>query len=370
MTSVRDAITAARSTLRANPGITEAQARQAVIDPVLESLGWDRQNLSEWLPEMKLDGIGNVDYALRSTSKPGEPRPMVFIEAKRPGSLSAAGQKQLFEYATNRGVPLLVLTDGDIWDFYYSPGTGLPEDRKFLSLRITADGIDETADELSTYLSRDRVVRDDAAAEAAYQRLREIQGHSIARAQLADAWAHLLSDPDSIVHDALSEETERISGYRPSADDLSEFLADAAQPAPAVQRRTRKARTKPARAVSVGKTPATRLTSASVGGTLITADSGRQVAAKAAGAVEDARPGTLERFEGNQVLRQTELRKLPAENQKFYKEIERHEGWYLRVQASTAGLCKTVRALASSAGVDVDLHVTGAGGSPNRPPTS
>ena len=46
--------------------------------------------------------------------------PLVFIEAKRLGNVDYRAEGQLFGYAVNRGVPFLILTDGNVWDFYLS----------------------------------------------------------------------------------------------------------------------------------------------------------------------------------------------------------------------------------------------------------
>ena len=63
-------------------------------------------------PEYAVEG-GFVDYALLDRSKP-----RVFVEAKRKGAISADGEDQLFRYAAHQGVPLLVLTDGNVWALY------------------------------------------------------------------------------------------------------------------------------------------------------------------------------------------------------------------------------------------------------------
>ena len=59
---------------------------------------------------------GWVDYALL----PEGGGPLVFIEAKGLGRVDIAGEEQLFRYAVNKGVPFLILTDGDLWDFSIS----------------------------------------------------------------------------------------------------------------------------------------------------------------------------------------------------------------------------------------------------------
>ena len=84
----------------------EAQVKSAVVLPVLRELGWDDADPNAFKPEFAVDRRF-VDYALLDH---GNPR--VFIEAKHVGAKVGKGEDQLFGYASNRGVPLLVLTNG------------------------------------------------------------------------------------------------------------------------------------------------------------------------------------------------------------------------------------------------------------------
>ena len=109
----------------------EAQVKQAVIIPILRGLDWDDTNPAEFVPEYSVDN-GLVDYALCGTTD----NPLVFIEAKRLDGADHKGVEQLFRYANNRGVPLLILTDGKTWDFYLSMAEGLPADRRFNRMEL------------------------------------------------------------------------------------------------------------------------------------------------------------------------------------------------------------------------------------------
>lgn len=120
----------AASRLRSGQLDNEAQVKQAVILPILRALGWDDSDPETFKPEYSA-GSGRVDYAL-----PCHGRPQVFIEAKRRGALDVRAEEQLFGYASNRGVPLLVLTDGYHRDFYLSMAGGPPEERRFDRLKL------------------------------------------------------------------------------------------------------------------------------------------------------------------------------------------------------------------------------------------
>ena len=104
--------------------------KQAVILPILRCLQWDDSDPSQFKPEYAV-GKGFVDYTLLA---PAGPR--VFVEAKRTGSLDSRGEGQLFAYAANKGVPILILTDGNLWNFYLSMAPGEPFERRFYSLEL------------------------------------------------------------------------------------------------------------------------------------------------------------------------------------------------------------------------------------------
>ena len=140
----------------------EAQVKQAVILPILRALDWDDSNPSKFKPEYSVDN-GRVDYAL--LGKKGAP--LVFIEAKGIGRMDLAGEEQLFGYATNKGIPFLVLTDGNYWDFYLSMAAGIPAERRFYRVKLTREeGIPEYAHFLLKHLQKRTVVSGEAKRAA------------------------------------------------------------------------------------------------------------------------------------------------------------------------------------------------------------
>lgn len=120
--------------LASNQLRNEAQVKSAVILPVLRALGWNDANPNSVLPEYEVpkeQSKGYVDYALL-----GRRGPLVFVEAKRIGGIDVNAETQLFKYAVNRGVPILILTDGRQWDFYLSMAAGIPQERRFYRLEL------------------------------------------------------------------------------------------------------------------------------------------------------------------------------------------------------------------------------------------
>ena len=109
-----------------------------------------------------MDG-GKVDYALLDGRIP-----LVFIEAKRIGAVDVGGEEQLFGYAAHKGVPLLILTDGDRWDFYLSMAEGVPEERRFYRLELSEfeQRNCEYLDFLGKHLRKDHVLSREAKRSA------------------------------------------------------------------------------------------------------------------------------------------------------------------------------------------------------------
>lgn len=196
----------------------EAQVKSAVVLPVLRCLGWDDADPDAFKPEFAVDRRF-VDYALLDQGKP-----RVFIEAKHVGARVGTGEEQLFGYASNKGVPLLVLTNGWHWDFYLSMAEGLPADRCFYRLDLhLQDKTSDYAAFLESHLRKARVVSGDArrSAEELLQNGRKL---ARARAAIPDAWRALIAGPDEMLRDLLSETVESECGTRPGLGDVDAFL--------------------------------------------------------------------------------------------------------------------------------------------------
>ena len=210
----------------------EAQVKSAVVQPVLRELGWDDADPNACKPEFAVERRF-VDYALLDDGKP-----RVFIEAKHLDAKVGKGEDQLFGYASNRGVPLLVLTNGWYWDFYLSMAEGLPADRRFYSLDLRLE--DKTCDYvefLEQHLRKARVVSGQARLNAE-DLLRKSRKRERARLAIPDAWRALVQEPDEMLRDLLAERVENECGAKPDLSDVDTFLSS-------LQSRSPKARPKP-----------------------------------------------------------------------------------------------------------------------------
>ena len=217
--NLEEVIEAAIQRIRSESLENEAQVKQAVILPILRALGWDDSDPAEFRPEYSVDRR-RVDYALLGTGG----APLVFIEAKGIGHVDIAGEEQVFGYAQNKGVPFLVLTDGNFWDFYLSMAAGVPAQRRFYRAELTREErIPEYALFLKTHLQKGRVASGEARRDAE-QRHESNQEREKARRAIPAVWRTLLGAPDETLRDLLAEEVESACGTKPEQDDVESFL--------------------------------------------------------------------------------------------------------------------------------------------------
>ena len=217
--SLEEALKKAVGHIRSGALENEAQVKKSVIEPILSALDWDDRDPAEVRVEFSVDA-GRVDYALLRDGG----SPLVFIEAKALGRVDIAGEEQVFGYAVNRGVPFLILTDGNLWDFYLSMAEGDPAERRFYRAELTrGERISEYVDVFEKHLRKSRVVSGKARQEA--ERRHESARERVkARKAIQGVWRKLLEGPDEMLRELLIEETERDCGTKPEADDVEAFL--------------------------------------------------------------------------------------------------------------------------------------------------
>ena len=88
----------------------EAPTRQLLIDPLLESLGWDFEDSSRVVLEFPVGRL-RIDYVLVVDG-----RPKIAIEAKRFGTrLAGEPTRQALRYASKASIRYAVITDGARW---------------------------------------------------------------------------------------------------------------------------------------------------------------------------------------------------------------------------------------------------------------
>ena len=218
--NLQETLTTVAERIRSGTLKNEADVKQFVILPVLRALDWDDSDPLMIRPEYAA-GPGLVDYALLHDGQP-----LVFIEAKRLGNMDDKGEEQLFQYASNKGIPLLILTDGDRWDFYLSMAAGDPPERRFFRMEISLpeNEVPDFVGFLEEHLQQAAVVSGRAKSSAERLHASDVERKK-AQKRIPQAWRDLVSEPDELLRDLLAEKVESASGTRPHPEDLERFLA-------------------------------------------------------------------------------------------------------------------------------------------------
>ncbi len=198
--------------------LDEAATKQTVILRVLSALDWDTHNADEVKPEHPVADT-KVDYALKLGGKLD-----VFIEVKRRAEPLEKHQEQLMNYCFREGVPLAVLTDGNTWWFYLPVQLGTWEQRKFCSIDIESQPVEQIAAQLTEYLSKENVASGKAEenARAAYETRKK--AYDIGRA-LPEVWHKLVTEYDPILVDLIADKTEKMCGFRPDSSVVKSFMS-------------------------------------------------------------------------------------------------------------------------------------------------
>ena len=123
------------ATLREN----ETRTRMALIDPLLQVLGWDTADPSLVTPEY--NAAGKADYALLRP----DGRPAATIEAKKLGESLDPHRMQMLNYSNAAGVLYAGLTDGNRWELYEVFKQTPLEDRRILDVSIANNPPHQTA---------------------------------------------------------------------------------------------------------------------------------------------------------------------------------------------------------------------------------
>ncbi|MDA2933257.1 type I restriction endonuclease [Acidobacteria bacterium AH-259-D05] len=207
-------------TLRTNPRLNafdEAATKQAIILPLLHQLGWNTYNIDEVTPEFSVENR-RVDYSLRLNNTNE-----VFLEIKKAGEDLERFQEQLLDYSFRQGVELAVLTNGKTWWFYLPTKKGDWKTRKFYTIDLIQQEPEDVVQRFIDLLSRNTVQTGKALqhAESIYKGK---QKKKLIEETIPEAWNKIITEPDSLLIDLLSETTENICGFKPETDETTRFL--------------------------------------------------------------------------------------------------------------------------------------------------
>lgn len=112
--------------------VSETRTRVALIDPLLQALGWDTTDPSIVMTEYDVNGR-KADYALLGQNS----LPTAIVEAKKLGEPLQSHLEQMNENAERVGVKFAGITDGDRWALYGGLPNAKWEEGRMLSLKIS-----------------------------------------------------------------------------------------------------------------------------------------------------------------------------------------------------------------------------------------
>ncbi|MYB94557.1 DUF4268 domain-containing protein [Candidatus Poribacteria bacterium] len=208
----------------------EASVCKGIVDVLLQGLGWPTGDPNIVYPEFPTPN-GRVDYALCDPER----NPLVLIEAKRVGNLAGA-EEQLFSYTVHlQDVPILILTDGEVWRFFYPAGNGSYAERLVCELNLTNTDSNNNAHRLQRYLSF-ATVYNGAAFKAIASDYNEVVRQREASRQLPLTWQKLVDTGNERLIEVVAEATENACRHKPSKEQVLNFLKtlknDVPPPAP------------------------------------------------------------------------------------------------------------------------------------------
>ncbi len=205
----------------APPPENEETTKFQILAPILMDLGWNTFDPNQVLYEYPVGdkGKGKVDIALK-----GPNNLVALIEAKAPAQDLKPHVGQVLGYAFHEGVDICVLTNGLEWWLYLPLEKGPPKERRFTSLRIKKDPIEQLADDLETFLGKDNLVNENAHKRAK-QVLKAKHQAAKVEAKLPKVWQSMLTEPDSDLVDLVRQRAYKEIGLRPDSKQVTAMLS-------------------------------------------------------------------------------------------------------------------------------------------------
>ncbi len=211
--------------LRNNYYLNEEHVRLSLVARILQSLGWDIWNPKETNCEFNVaphEDKTRVDIALFDAGK----NPYVFIEIKAVGKLNDIDhiEKQLRDYNRNLTALFCVITDGNIWRFYYSQTGGEFSEKCFREINILKNQIDNVKSDFYAFLSKEEIIKGQAKKEAENY-LQLSQKQKLMSSRLTKARQKVDFPPYPSLPDALIE-LMRESGFQITKEEAVKFIKE------------------------------------------------------------------------------------------------------------------------------------------------
>ena len=114
---------------------SEPLTRYALIDPMLQELGWNTDDPTQVVPEYR-SKAGKADYALFGQGD----QPTIIVEAKHLGASLPDAVSQVINYCMQDGFEYFAVTDGARWELYETHRRGNLTEKMVTSLDVRGVG--------------------------------------------------------------------------------------------------------------------------------------------------------------------------------------------------------------------------------------
>jgi len=199
----------------------EASVQQFIVLRLLSLLEWDIFNLKEVIPQYSIK-VRRVDYCLKINNTA-----RVFVEVKNINEdLSNPNhQEQLLDYAFREGVKLAILTNGISWEFYLPLTEGSWEQRKFFTIDIVQQEIEEIVKNFTNFLLKDNIISGESLEKAnSYLDIRLKK--QLIEKNLPKAWNRLITENDELLIELVNESLEGICGIKAENEKVAQFIQE------------------------------------------------------------------------------------------------------------------------------------------------
>jgi len=191
-----------------NKDINEAATKEYLIKPFFEILGWDFSNPDEIVPEDTDTSGKRPDYAFYINGKI-----KMLIEAKSINNQLNESKmlNEKMSYCLNAQVPFLIITNGVIYNVYYSELKGSSQDKLLFDLQLD-EKIDE---EILSKLKKESFEKDE---------LLKYAQNTFILSNIKKSLESLLQDPSKKFIVLLNEKMKELIGYTFGDNDIRDAL--------------------------------------------------------------------------------------------------------------------------------------------------
>jgi hypothetical protein len=279
---------------------------------------------------------------------------VILIDVKQVGQ-SKGADRQLFEYAFHKGVPI-ILTDGQEWNSFLPTEQGDYSERQLYKLDILERDPQQAESSFKRCLEY-AAVRSGQAIEAARKDYRNAARKRQTQKTLPHAWAKLIESEDELLIELVADKVEDLCGIRPDLDAVASFLRqrpaiNASLHSTSAPMRTRR----PAQPDPNAVTP--KSTGFELYGQRHQARNARDVMVKVFRAFAERDSSFLERFAAlpkhgrkRRYLARTKEELYPGSQQLIDNAYEVQPGWWIDTNASKASMETRIKMACEVAGV-------------------